>query len=127
MIRPAIAGPAISMTWKLSRLSAMPAASCPGASSRGTKVCLAGLLTALSADWTATSPYSSQTRRIPANAWAASAADTTARQQVVISTSLRRSTASASEPPSSPMVSIGTIRAMPMAPTASVERVISNT
>ena len=89
------------------------------------KVLRAGALTALSDDFTATRAYSSHTRRNPANAWAASPADTAARQLVVASTSFRRSTASASEPPTRPMARVGTIWATPMAPTAKGERVMS--
>ena len=46
---------------------------------------------------------------------------------VVTSTSLRRSTASAMAPPSSPIVTVGIICATPRAPTANGERVMSYT
>ena len=85
----------------------------------------AGALMALSEDCTAARAYSSQTRRSPANAWAASAADTAARPPLVTSTSFRLSVASVTEPPTSPMTRVGTICATPMAPTASGERVRS--
>jgi hypothetical protein len=89
------------------------------------KVLRAGALIAPSDDFTATMAYSSNTRRNPAKAWAASPADTAVRQVVTASTSFRRSTASASEPPASPMTRVGTIWATPMAPTAKGERVMS--
>ncbi len=61
-----MAGPAVSMIWKLSRLSARPAASCPAGSRLGMKVRRAGALIALTADDTATRTYSSQTELSPA-------------------------------------------------------------
>src|SRR5215472_17000659 len=76
----------------------------------------AGRSTASSEDCTATRAYSSQGSRSPAKAWAANAADTAARQLLVTSRSLRRSTASAAGPPSSPAARVGTICATPMAP-----------
>ncbi len=85
----------------------------------------AGRSMAPSADCTATRPYSSQARRSPANAWAASAPDVAARPHVVTSTSFRRSATSATGPPSSPTTRVGTISATPTAPTASGERVRS--
>ena len=113
------------MTWKLSRFSASPADSWLAVSRLGTSVLRAGRSTAPTEDWTATRAYSSQTRRSPANAWAANAADTAARQLLVTSTSLRLSVASASGPPSNPTTRVGTICATPMAPTANGERVSS--
>src|SRR6266699_3953014 len=77
---PASAGPAVSMTWKLSRFSASPAGSWLAGSSLGMKVLRAGRSTAPSADCAATSAYSSQTRRSPAKAWAANAADSADRE-----------------------------------------------
>ena len=124
-MRPASAGPAVSMTWKLSRFSASPAATWLIGSRLGTNVLRAGRSTARSDDWTARRAYSSQTRRSPANAWAASTADTAARQPLVTSTSFRRSAVSVSGPPSSPTARVGTICATPTAPTAGVERVRS--
>ena len=91
------------------------------------KVCRTGALTALSADDTATSAYSSHTERSPAKACAASPADTAALPELATSTSLRRSIASASEPPSRPIETVGTICASPRAPTANGDRVMSYT
>jgi hypothetical protein len=115
------------MIWELSRLTARPAVSWSAGSRLGMKVRRAGALIALSEDDTATRAYSSQTDPSPANACAASPADTAARPLVATSTSLRRSTASAMAPPSSPIVTVGTICATPIAPTASDERVMSYT
>jgi hypothetical protein len=84
-------------------------------------------LIALSEDDTATSAYSSKTEPRPANACAASPPDTAALPQLAPSTSLRRSTASATAPPSSPIVTVGTTCATPIAPTANGDRVISYT
>ena len=113
------------MIWKLTRFSASPAASWPGGSRAGTNVLRAGRSTALSAACTATRAYSSQSRSSPANAWTVSAADTRARQVLVISTSLRRSIASTTGPHSSPTMRVGTICATPITPTAREERVRS--
>src|SRR5271170_4583316 len=91
------------------------------------KVRRTGELIALSEADTATSAYSSHTERSPANACAASPADTAALQLLITSTSLRRSTASAMVPPSSPIATVGITSATPMAPTASGDRVMSYT
>src|SRR5580658_551012 len=91
------------------------------------KVRRTGPLIALIEDDTATRAYSSQTECSPAKACAASPADTTALQLLATSTSLRRSTASATAPPRSPIVTVGTTCASPMAPTASDEWVMSYT
>ena len=112
------------MTWKLSRFSIRPAGSWLGVSSAGTNVALAGAATAWIVDCTATSVYSSQTACSPAKACAANAADTTVSAELVISTSRRRSVASATVPPIRPMASSGTISARPIAPTANGDRVI---
>jgi hypothetical protein len=124
-MRPASAGPAVSTIWKLSRFSASPAGRSRSGSRLATNVVRAGPSTAASADCMATSAYSSHTSRSPANACAARAPDTAARDPLVISSSLRRSIASVTGPPSSPMARVGTIRATPMAPTANGERVSS--
>ena len=87
------------------------------------KVLRAGRSTAPRHDWTATSVYSSQTSRSPASDWTAKPADTSARPPLVTRTSLRRSVASMTEPPSSPTIRVGTTWATPMAPTASGDRV----
>ena len=50
-----------------------------------------------------------------------------ALQLLITSTSLRRSTASAMAPPSSPIATVGITCATPMAPTANGERVMSYT
>ncbi len=60
-------------------------------------------------------------------ACAASPAETTALPAVAASTSLRRSTASATAPPSSPIVTVGTSSATPIRPTANGDRVMSYT
>ena len=120
-MRPASAGPAISVSWKLSWFSARPAGSWLAGSRPGTNVARAGRSRAVSEDWTATRAYSSQTSPSPAKAWAANAADTAARQLLVTSTSFRRSMASVIVPPASPMSSVGTICATPTPPTASGE------
>jgi hypothetical protein len=86
-----------------------------------------GALTALTEADTATSAYSSHTERSPAKACAVSPADTAALPQLAASTSVRRSTASAMAPPSSPIVTVGTTCASPMAPTANGDRVRSYT
>ena len=91
------------------------------------KVRRTGALIALIEDDTATRAYSSQTESSPAKACAASPAETAALPPLATSTSLRRSTASAIAPPSSPIVTVGITCATPMAPTANGERVISYT
>ena len=91
------------------------------------KVRRAGALIALIEDDTATRTYSSQTDCSPAKACAARAADTAALPLVAASTRVRRSTASATAPPSSPIATVGTTWASPMAPTASGDRVMSYT
>ena len=122
---PASAGPTISMSWKLIWFSASPAVTRPAGSSAGVNVLRAGRSTALIANCTATSRYSSQTWPSPANAWAASAADTPARQLLVTRTTLRRSSASVSGPPSRPTASVGTACTTPRKPTANGDRVRS--
>ena len=124
-MRPASAGPTVSVIWKLSWFSASPADSWLAGSRLGTNVARAGRSRAASDDWTATRAYSSQTRFSPANAWAANAADTAARQLLVTSTSLRRSVVSVTDPPSSPTSRVGTICATPARPTAKGEWVRS--
>src|SRR5438046_1588819 len=79
------------MIWKVSRSRASPAGNWLGGSSLGMNVLRAGLFTAASEDFRTVSTCSSQTRPSPANAWAANSADTAARQELVTSTSLRRS------------------------------------
>ena len=91
------------------------------------KVRRTGELIALTEDDTATSAYSSHTDPSPANACAASPAEMAALPLLVTSTSLRRSTASAMAPPSSPIATVGITCATPMAPTANGERVMSYT
>ncbi len=89
------------------------------------KVLRAGRSIAPTEDAAATSAYSSQTWWSPAKAWAASAADTAARQLLVTSTSFRRSVTSVTDPPSMPTARVGTACATPMAPTAKGDRVRS--
>ena len=91
------------------------------------KVRRTGELIAPSEADTATSAYSSHTDPSPANACAASPAEVAALQLLITSTSLRRSTASAMAPPSSPIATVGITCATPMAPTANGERVMSYT
>ena len=91
------------------------------------KVRRTGELIALREADRATSAYSSHTECSPANACAASPAEVAALPPVITSTSLRRSTASAMAPPSSPIATVGITCATPMAPTANGERVMSYT
>ena len=89
----------------------------------------AGALIAPIALEAAASPYSSHTPAGPgpASAWTKSSTETAVWQVVMTSTSLRRSTVSASDPPGSAMISIGTSVATPSPPTAAVEWVMSYT
>ena len=119
-----MAGPTVRQIWKVSWLSASPADSWPAGSRCGVKVRRAGLSTALTADWTATRTYSHSWSR-PANACAANSAEMAARQLLVTRTSLRRSKASAKDPPNSPTTSVGIILVSPSAPTANAECVSS--
>src|SRR4051794_36524173 len=98
--------------------SAAPAGRRAASSSRGAKVRRAGALTEVNRYCRKTSPYSSHTLPRPANAWAASAAETAVRQLVVTSTSRRRSTESISGPPNRPTTIAGTAAASPTPPTA---------
>ncbi len=113
------------MIWKVSRCSARPAANRSAGSRLETSDRRTGALIALAADENATRAYSSQIERSPANACAASPAEAAALQPLVTRISLRRSTTSAIAPPSSPMVTVGTSCATPIAPTASGDRVMS--
>ena len=124
---PARAGPPIIIVWKTIRFSAMAAASWPGGTSFGMNVRRAGALIAPPALAAASSAYSSHTERRPMSAWANSRPDTAVWAAVTASTSLRRSTRSASVPPGRAMTSIGTSVATPRPPTAAVERVTSQT
>ena len=107
------------------RFSAMAAARCPAGASAGMNVRRAGAPIAPVALAAASSAYSSHSQRRPASAWANSRADTAVEHAVMASTSLRRSSLSASVPPGSAMTSIGTRVAAPVPPTAAVDRVIS--
>jgi hypothetical protein len=109
------------VSWKLNLVSASAAVRSPSGSRLGIRAARAGQSIAPTADWTATSAYSSQTTRSPANAWTASAADTRVSTPPVTSVSRRRSNASVSEPASSPTASSGTTWASPSAPTANEE------
>lgn len=100
---------------------AAPAGISSRGSSRGANVRRAGAFTAEIRYCSATSPYSSQTLREPANACTANRTETPAWALLPASTSLRRSTASTSGPPSSPAASDGTAAASPTPPTAAEE------
>ena len=105
--------------------SAFAAGSCSAGSSRGITALRVGWLTARNAVCTANSASTAQTPPAPLAAVTHSASDDSAMPDPVISSSVRRSIASAIAPPHSPKTTSGTSPNSPVSPTYADEPVSS--
>jgi hypothetical protein len=98
-------------------LSAPAAASSSGGTSRGTMAPRAGAFRPKQACCTASSSRTTHTDREPVNACSQNSIDVTAMPAFVTTSRVRRSTASATEPPQRPKTTSGTSATAPLTPT----------
>ncbi len=127
MITPASSGPATVPTFVTVKFSVLAAGTSERSSSRGRIALRVGEVTANAADWIPTSTMISTRLSSPSSAWASSPRVTTQVAVAEISSSLRRSTASATAPPHSPNTISGTSPTRPSTPTQNDDRVRSYT